>query len=303
MIRRFEKEGVVWVDLEAPTGDEVDTVSKEFDLDPRVRAELLALTPRPRAERYGPHLYVVLHFPAWKHTHQISPHQEIDFVLGKKFLITTHYETIDALHKFSKLFEVETILKKDDDIDASTLFAAILAKLYRAVAYELQHLHETLLEIEKKIFLGQERTMVEDLSRVSRECLSFKRALSLHDEILEGLKIMSVDIFGTRLNEYLQGVLQEHLRITDSLSVRREELAELRETNNSLVSTKQNEIIRKLTVLTFLGLPASLTLTLFTLDAFSRPIVGEVGDFWIIFFLAAFSSFGLFLLVRLNRWL
>lgn len=303
MLHRYEKEGVVWIDLEAPTSEEVYEVAQEFKLDPRVTDELLTPTPRPRAERYGQHLYLILHFPAWKHTHQISAHQEIDFVLGKKFLITAHYETIDALHKFGKMFEVETILKKEGISDSPAVFAAILSKLYHAVGYELDHLHSNLQEIEMKVFDGKEREMVAELSRISRECLSFQRALSLHDEILEGLKILSTDIFGTKMHEYLFSVFQEHIRVTDALESRRDELTEIRETNNSLVSTRQNEVIRKLTVLTFVGLPSTLILSMFGMNASFTPIVGNTADFWIIVAIGFVLSFTLFLIARLNKWL
>ncbi len=303
MIRRFEKDDLIWVDLESPTADEIDSITKEFKLDPRIRFEILSSTPRPRAERYGNQLYVVLHFPVWKHSHQLSPHQEIDFVLGKKFLITTHYETIDAIHKFSKQFEVETILDKESELDATSLFAGLLAKLYRSVSYELQHLHETIQDIERKIFAGEEKAMVLNLSRVSREILSFKRALSLHDEILEGAKIVGEDVFGTKLADFLRGVLQEHLRIMDSLNATMDEFRELRFTNDSLLSTKQSEFLRKLAVLTFMGLPATVVFSLFGINAQFAPLIGFEGDFWAVFGLAFIATFALFLVIRLNKWL
>lgn len=303
MIRRFEKDGLVWVDLESPTADEIDSVTREFKLDPRIKFEIMSSTPRPRAERYGSQLYIVLHFPVWKHSHQLSPHQEIDFVLGKKFLITTHYETIDAIHKFTKQFEVETILDKEEELDAVSLFAGLLAKLYRSVNYELQHLHETIQDIERKIFMGQEKAMVLHLSRVSREILSFKRALSLHDEILEGAKIVGGEVFGPALVQYLRGALQEHIRIMDSLNATMDEFRELRFTNDSLLSTKQSEFIRKLAVLTFLGMPATVIFALFGTNAQFAPVIGFEGDFWAITGLALTATFALFVIVRINRWL
>ncbi len=93
------------------------------------------------------------------------------------------------------------------------------------------------------------------------------------------------------------------MRVTDALDARKEELSELRSTNNSLVSTNQNEIIRKLAVLTFIGMPASITFALFGTNAEFPPIVGYEGDFWAIFTLAFITTFGLFLLVRVYRWL
>lgn len=302
MISRLEKNGIAWIDLEAPTAEEVERVSKEFGLDPRATEDMLAPTPRPRAERFGDQVYVVLHFPVWKHTHQLSPHQEIDFVIGKKFLITAHYDTIDALHKYGKVFEVETILKKESLSDASAIFAHMLTKLYKSVGYELEYLHETLKQIEHRIFSGDEREMVAELSRMSRECLSFKRALSLHNEILEGMKFMASDLF-RQLPEHLWAPLQEYVRVSDALLARIEEITELRETNNSLVSTKQNEVMKKLTILTFLGLPITIVLATFNLSLLSVPFKTHPEGFWIVVGLASLSSLLLFGIVKIYKWL
>ncbi|NBV77403.1 hypothetical protein EBR66_04530 [bacterium] len=86
---------------------------------------------KPRAEFHGDYAYFVMHFPALRHTHK-TVEQEIDFVIGKNFIITTRYEMVDPLHKFSKVFEVNSILDKSNLGDhAGFVFFYMLKKCTR----------------------------------------------------------------------------------------------------------------------------------------------------------------------------
>lgn len=110
MLMRYEHRGVTWIDLERPTRDEVMLLMKEYSLDPNVAEELLLPSPKTRMETRDTYLYLIFHFPSFKHSHRRHD-QEIDIVLGKKFIITTRYDIVDPLHKFSKVFDVNSLLE------------------------------------------------------------------------------------------------------------------------------------------------------------------------------------------------
>jgi len=99
MRTRYEHNGLVWVDLESPSRDEVQDVVDQFAIESSVAEELLLPSTKPRVDFYADYAYLVLHFPALRHSHR-TREQEVDFIVGKNFLITTRYDTIDPLHKF-----------------------------------------------------------------------------------------------------------------------------------------------------------------------------------------------------------
>ena len=90
-----------------------------------------------------------MHFPALFHSHK-THEQEIDFVIGRNFLITTRYDTVDPLHKFSKLFEVNSILGKSEIGEhAGFLFFYMLKNLYHAVEHEVEYVRHNLRAVEE----------------------------------------------------------------------------------------------------------------------------------------------------------
>ena len=81
----------------------------------------------------------------------------------------------------------------------------------------------------------------------------------------------------------------------------RDSLVELRETNNSLLSTKQNEVMKTLTVLAFLFLPISFMASLFGMS--NIPLAATPPGFWFALGIMAIIAFSCLLYFRHKEWL
>lgn len=295
---------MTWVDLESPTQEEVREVMEEFNIHPLAANELLSPTTRPKADLYPSFIYLILHFPAFQHKHGHDTNQEVDFIIGKKFIITTHYETIDPLHEFSKVFEVNSIIDKSHlGAHAGFLFYYIAKELYKSLANELEYIQEDLAHIEEYIFAGFERDMVEELSRVNRKLLNFKQSIRLHEEVLDSLQGAGSEFFGEKFSHYLQAINGEYHKVASQLDGHRETLTDLRKTNDSLLSTKQNEIMKVLTIMAFVTFPLSLIAGIFGMNTKMLPIVGLPGDFWIVIGIMAFGMALMFWYFKHKKWI
>lgn len=305
MVTRYKYKNVTWIDLESPTSEEVRELLEEFQLPAQVAEELLLPTVKPRVEFYKDKLiYLILHFPAFRHTHGGEQNQEVDFVIGHDFLITTRYDTIDPLHKFSKVFEVGSILDRSDMGEhAGHLFFYMVRKLYKSLEHELEYIQDALRDIEEDIFGGREREMVIELSRSSRELLAFKQAVRMHQEVLRSFEVAAHRFFGDDFGYQLQNIIGEYHRIQDGIATNMDTLMELRETNNSLLSTKQNEIMRVLTIMTFITAPLSLIAATFGMNTTLVPLGDSPYDFWVILGIMASAGVMLFSYFIYKKWL
>src|SRR3989344_4528205 len=80
----------IWTHLKKPAEDDVLEIAKNRNLHPLVADELLHATFRPKVEQYDGYLYLILHFPTYD-MRDSSYGNEIDFVIGNDFLVTTQY--------------------------------------------------------------------------------------------------------------------------------------------------------------------------------------------------------------------
>lgn len=303
MQTRYENAGITWVDLESPTRDEVQRIASEFSIEPLIAEELLMPSVKPRAEMRRDHIYLVLHFPALRHSHT-SKEQEIDFVIGKRFLITAHYDLVDPLHKFSKIFEVNSLLDKSTIGEhAGFLFYFMLKKLYKAVDHETEHVQREQQTIEEHVFSGHEVQMVEAISHNARDLLNLRQTIEPHRDILHSLEEGAANFFGHDFAKYLRDLSNEYFRVHNHIMRSTESLHELRETNNSLLTTKQNETMRVLTIMALLTFPLSLMVAIFDINVVDNPFNYVPHGFWLIVGSVVLAGVLMLMLFRHKKWL
>lgn len=304
MITRNPLNELLWVDVENPSIDEIRELMDEFDLTPLLADQLLSPSVRPKQEDFGNYLFLVLQFPALKHTNSHSTDQEIDFIIAEKFIITVRYDTIDAMHRFSKIFEVQSILGRETGAPTiGDMFSAMLIKLYRSIIHELEYIHDELEEAESEIFDGNEKEMVVVLSNLSRDLLNIKQALTPHRDLLDAVRPKLIELFGDTFKQHHNSIVSEYYRVSALRSVNSDSLKELRETNNSLLTTKQNEIMKILTIIAFVTFPLSLIAAVFGMNTQFMPVVGQPGDFWILTGSMGFATLMMLIYFKFKKWL
>lgn len=305
MTNTYTYRGVEWVDLESPTLEEVKQVAEKHKLNQVLVEELLRPTPKAHVELYRDYIYLVLHFPAVKHSHVNGTiGQEIDFIIGKDFILTTHYDTIDPLHEFSKIFEVNSIIDRGDMGEhAGFIFYHMLKHIYKGMNHELESVKDRLDRAQTGIFSGLERNMVQEISRLGRDILDIKVTLRPHEYVLDQLTVAAIKFYGKDFEYPMQAVKSDYFRLWNEALNANELVTELRETNNTLLSTRQNEIMKQLSVIAFIALPIGLVLTLLQVDTISRPIVGKPGDFYVILFSVLALAVLLYSYSKAKKWL
>lgn len=304
MVHRYTYQDLTWIDLESPTQEEVRSVMEEFSLDPLIAEELLTSTLRPRIDIRDDYFYLVLHFPALKHTHTDSIDQEIDFVVGKQWMITTHYDSIDPLHTFSRIFEVNSMINPNISWNhAGDMFFHMTTTLYDSASHELEHIEDRLEKAEQDVFDGHEKEMVLSLSMIGRDLLDFKQALGPHKTMLDSLFAATESLFGSSFSQKIRAIVGEYYRIWNAVETHMALLHELRETNNSLLTTKQNETIKTFTILAFATLPMTLVASVFGMNTQHAPFIGRPDDFWIVLALMVILAMLCLLYFKHKHWL
>ncbi|MFZ2048942.1 MAG: CorA family divalent cation transporter [Minisyncoccia bacterium] len=246
----FKYKTAVWVDLVLPTKDEIEEVVKEYDIDPLVARELVLPSPKHHIESRRNYVYLALHFPALNQASKLRVNQEVDFIIGKNFVITTRYEPIDAVDNFAKKLEVNSILEKHAPGEPrDVVFFGILRELSRSILGQLSDIDDWIREIESQIFKGNEKKMVFSLSQVSRHLLDFRKVSLPYNEAFKTLEKSAEKLFGEEFQFSLDGVTEEFRKIELTVRSLTESVEELRETNNSLLRIKDNSLMKFITTL------------------------------------------------------
>ncbi len=315
MIKQLKYQNITWISLIAPTKEEVTKLGEENNIHPLVREELRNPSVRAKVDVYDDYIYLILHFPIDK---VCQPHYgedlhnddtyEVDFILGKDFLITAHYENIPPLEEFANILEASSSLinnRKDKNIHAGHLFYYILRQLYQSLETGLNSINTSLKRAEQKIFSGQEAEMIKSLSGLNRCLLDFKWSLKFHREILESLSVSAKEFYGEKFNYYLQSITGEYEKISNIVDSNRENFSELRSTNESLLSIKTNNTMMALTTVTAIFLPVALIGTIFGMSGsdVNMPIIKSPDGFYIAVALMAITGIVMTVIAKAKKWI
>lgn len=303
MITRHEHTSYTWLDVLSPTTDEIHELMQECHISPNLMNDLTTMSPHTEAVATKDALKLVMDFPIVKRTDIAHPH-EIKFIATKTHLITIRFEDIEAIHRFAKKFEVRSVLiKKRGRANAGHLMLALIQHLYAGLHQKLDYLDARLAEVETEIFSEREKEMVFEISSVARRLINFKQVLITHEHALHDLQECIPLTFNKSQLQQVDALKEQHHQLCRRVSTLTTTLEGLRDTNMALLTTKQNEIVKNLTIVAFVTFPLTMVASLFSMSTTHTPLVGTDHDWWWIVGTMVIGSIGLFVYFYFKRWL
>ena len=274
----------VWIDLEQPSEEDIRQVAEEFSIGEHIERELLYPTPVPLVMNDENMTLLVLHFPTHGTDDGETSSQEVDFVVGKNFIITVRYELVASLHHLKKLLEAQSFVAKGTSITTDVLLEVLFAHLYTSVRDHTNHAADSLSRVEKEMFSGQEKTTVRSISNISRDFLHAEASLATQEEpLIHFLNVLvRSGFFDSSFPLRAQRIKAERANIERRVKTHRAVATELRETNVALLGVRQNEIMKTLTTVNFIFLPLGLISWIFTMRTEGMPIVDSPNAFWVV---------------------
>jgi magnesium transporter len=273
---------MTWVDIKDPTRDDVQFLRKNFNFHPLVLGELIPPGHRPKVERYKNYLFMILYYPFYSQEKRETRSRELDIIVTKDTIVTSHYKSILPL---KALFDSCTLYPESrktymSDSTGQLLFY-ILSGFWKNCLTKLEKIDKKIDEIEKGVFQGKEKEMVREISLVKTDIINFWRIVEPQEEVLESLTKEGTTFFGGALTPYFSDILGTYGQALNSLKTYKETVLALEDTNQSLLSTKTNEIIKVLTIFSVVMLPLTLVASLWGMNV-RLPLAQSQSAFWII---------------------
>ncbi len=301
MINRINYKNVTWVDIINPSSEEITNISEEFILDPVVRNDIATPTLRSTLMEYPDYIYAVMHFPRLEKKDSFNI--EIDFIIGKHYLITIHYADTHITEIRERIIDKALDTRSNDEHHAGHVFLEALATLYRESNNEMDPIEDKLMTIEKSIYKGQERRMVASISDTIHYLIDFDHSLRLHDKILLHLIDWGGEYYDRRFKDSVYSLRYIYSELVDRVNMLREDADELRSTNDSLLQHKTSDAMKTLTMMSFVIFPLSLIASIFGMNATHIPIIGSDYDFETILAIMFFVTIALFTYFKYKKWI
>ena len=245
----------------------------------------------------------MLHFPVYDRAVQRLNAAELDFFTGQKYLVTfASVELLPVTRLFRRCEEDEELRNQLFSKGSGYLLYHVLDDLFDYCFPILDKIGHKLDSIEDDMFEERAEDVVRDISAVKQEIISYRKIIKPERSTLRVLERQVERFLPEELELYFDDIVDASERIWDLLDNYKEVIEGLESTNESVISHRQNDILRVLTVFSVVLLPLTLITGIFGMNV-HFPGFDTAAAWWgilggMIATLAALLGF-----FRFKRWL
>lgn len=279
-------DSMVWIDMPEPTDAEEEQVLKHWlNLHPLViddmhRARKVDGAPDPHypsVEEYDTHLFVMVYAIILPPPNAATNSAELlknvidgqlNVILTEHAIITHHPIRVDAIESIRRLIQTNPrLLERGPDF----LLAMILDTLIRNVRTVLDRIDRRMDELEEEMFTKDSALVSSRLMNLRRLVNGTRRSITHQDEIVYQLARGEYRLVNENESIYYREVHDHHIMALDQVDSLRESITGLMEVYFAHVSSRLNQVMRVLTVISTIFLPITFITSLYGMNFHYMP--------------------------------
>jgi magnesium transporter len=276
--------GLTWVNVVAPDLETAQMLAERFGWHPLDVEDIVSKRQRPKVDDYedDQYLFAVLHFPVFDKAVQRLNAAELDVFIGQDYLVTLPMrELLPVTRLFARCESDDAYREQLFAKGSGRLLYEVLDDLFDYCFPILDKIGHKLDRIEDDMFAGAAEDVVRDISNVKQEIISYRKVIKPERSTLRVLERRINRFLPEELELYFDDINDAVERIWDQLDNYKEVVEALEQTNESVISHRQNNVLRLLTIISVTMLPLTLLTGIFGMNVV-YPGEGTTVAFWVI---------------------
>ncbi len=300
------KSRVKWINVINAQKPEIRYLSQNFhfNLEHLQASVANVFSQRPMISSEHGYLFIILHFPIYRHGQIIAA--EIEFFIGHGYLVTVHNGNIPALNNFFTKVKTDSPNFSVEALDSSIILLYELLNSLINNCYMLIDQNSLRISQAEELIFDQKQqkeavTMILDLRR---NIINLRKILQNHENILKKItEVKSSLIPQKEIKKHYESLVEHSEKIWKMLDNQKEMIEVLNSTNESLLNGQMTNVMKTLTIISVIVFPLTLFATIFTMRVDNMPIIGHPYAFWIIISGMIACGLGMLLYFERRKWL
>jgi magnesium transporter len=271
-----------WVDVVAPTSDDLSALETRFDLHPLALEDTAHARRRAKVDTYPSGLFLVWVTPHRPRGNSVSSH-ELDVFIGKDYLVTLHAEANKTVDNVAA--DTLRTLKGGPD----WTLHAIIDQLVDSTMPLVDSLGEQLEAVEERMLEAPRQEDLLSLHKIRRQLLRLHRIVAPERDVIRGVG-RERDVVSEDAYRYFQDVGDHLSRVQDSIETYQDVASSVMDVYLSAQNNRMNEIMKQLTVVATIFMPLTLLSGIYGMNVIGRasgpggmwPPVEAAWSFWVV---------------------
>jgi magnesium transporter len=292
---------LLWVDLAAPSIPEQLLLSDTFAFHPLAVEDARSDLQYPKIEPYDGFLYVVLHGLALlKKKPRFATH-DIDFFLGRHFLVTVHDGSSRSIEELRAQCTRNHAVVGEGPV---ALFHRIVDRMVDRYFPEIDRFQEELDKTEDAVFENPEPRLVRRILKDKRDVATLRRIVTPQRDAIGRLARREYSNISAEMALHFRDVYDQLMRVSDETLMLQDRLTGMLEAHMSNLSNRVNQVVKVLTVLTTIFMPLTVLTGLYGMNVPLPPFPGgDDAQFWWLFGSMLVIIAAMLVMFRRKHWI
>jgi len=272
------RKGVLWVDLEDPAPEETEILGPAvFDFHPLAIEDCLHSQSRPKIDDYDEYLFLVFH--AWKKEGEGVRLEEIDFFLGRNYVVSYHVEPRASRSALADKIEKDPKLVLGHGSDM--LLHQILDLMVDKYTMVVDTLDDRVDALEEEILENATEETLKKVLVLKKDLQELFRTIRHQRDVTSSLCREGHPIISKKARTFLRDVYDHVVRVHDTVEGLRDEVAGARDAYLSMVSVRMNSVMKGLSLVATIILPLTFVTGVYGMNFHHMPLLDHPVGFWI----------------------
>src|SRR3990172_6892548 len=251
----------IWVDVSGPQKPDLERLKQAFPLHQLTLEDVSKTGNRVKLEHFDEYAYIILY--GIRQGKKEPETFQLNFILGKGFLITVHSEAIESFESLKKdRKKMKSMLSKGPDLLMHHLIDMEIDSYFPM----LESIEDQIDSLEEEVYESTDHKPLGRLFRLKRQLLTIRRKAGPQKDVMMILSHNSSPFISERATAYYRDVYDHIIRINESIDDYREILSNTLEVHLSMVSNRMNEVMKALTVVATIMLPLTLVTSIYGMN-------------------------------------
>jgi magnesium transporter len=299
----------LWVDLEKTTPEENKYVLEEvFHFHPLSIEDCVMVSRSPKVQEYtpregdkfAPYLFIVIHAVDYSRKDGLFATSELDFFLGKNFLVTYHTMPLRSISVTEEQAINGTMhIARAPDRVAHTLLDSIVENYKPA----LDELSLEIAELEQQALQNPTPAVLNKILQVKKEVLHLRRIIGPQREVLARFAHGEFKLIRPHLVPYYRDVYDSLFQISEVAQNYTDSLTGILQVYLNMSSNQTGEVVKLLTLITVMTTPLMMVATWYGMNFRDMPEVNWKHGYVMAVAVTLLSTLGTYLYFKKKRWL
>lgn len=322
-----QPKSVFWIDVEDPADEEMEELQEVFGFHPLCIEDCLYNPNSPKIDEFDSYIFIILNEPIFDDQKQEVIQNELDFFLGKNYLVSVHKGPNQTIEKIKKRMQTDLVVHQSMKFQRGQAARAMLKEnlIFRNSDFIFHAVFDTMIDQcfpivdrwddmldvieESMLSVNDPKMLLNQLMSIKRQLTQLRRLMGPHRDIISRLIHTNNQAVSKMSLMFFRDIYDHTIRLNEFIDSHRDSVTNILETYYSYQSHLMNEnsqrinlIMQRLTIITTIFMPLSFIAGVYGMNFTVLPEKDwEYGYPAVLLLMAGVASF-MYFFFKKRKW-